>query len=78
MRLQVNVNDKMLEKIDKYCGMMAVSRSALCGMLIGQGLMGFDKSFMLVEDIGNKVSDGLLTAKFAEQLASEIKDEEQQ
>ena len=72
MRLHVNVNEDMLKKIDKYCGMMAVSRSALCGMLIGQGLMGFDKSFSVVEDIGNKLGDELLAARLAEQLGGEV------
>lgn len=49
MKLQVSANDQMVEKIDFYAGLMSVSRSALCAMLIGQGLMGLDKAREVVD-----------------------------
>lgn len=60
MRLQVNANDEMVKKIDKYADMMSVSRSALCAILIGQGLAGFDKAFGIVDDFTEKLGKSLL------------------
>lgn len=51
MKLQVNANDQMVEKLDFYAGLMSVSRSALCAMLIGQGLMGLDKAREVVDSL---------------------------
>ena len=49
MKVQVNISDDMVEGIDKYAKAMGVSRSALCGVWIGQGKMAFDKSFEITE-----------------------------
>ena len=76
MRLQVNVNEEMLKKIDKYCGMMAVSRSALCGMLIGQGLMGLDQSLTIVGNIGTRLGDSLVADKILREVADGIENSE--
>ena len=43
--------------------MMAVSRSALCGMLIGQGLMGLDRSCGILNDLGERLGDALMAEK---------------
>ena len=51
-RLQTQINDEMLKKIDFYCQKMCVSRSNLCSMLIAQGLAGLDKAFSLMDDVG--------------------------
>lgn len=45
MRVQVNVDDEMVAKIDAYAKKMGVSRSGLCSVLIGQGIMTYDASF---------------------------------
>lgn len=63
MKLQVNANDQMVAKLDKYAEMMAVSRSALCAMLIGQGLMGLDKSYGILNDLGERIGDALMAEK---------------
>lgn len=63
MRLQVNANDQMVAKLDKHAEMMAVSRSALCGMLIGQGLMGLDRSCGILNDLGERLGDTLMAEK---------------
>lgn len=66
MRLQVNANDQMVAKLDKYAEMMAVSRSALCGMLIGQGLMGLDRSCGILNDLGERLGDAMAEKAMAE------------
>ena len=63
MKLQVNANDQMVAKLDKYAEMMSVSRSALCGMLIGQGLMGLDRSCGILNDLGERLGDALMADK---------------
>lgn len=75
MRLQVNANEQMVAKLDKYAEMMAVSRSALCSMLIGQGLMGLDRSCGILSDLGNRLGDALMAEKAMAELGKETTDE---
>ena len=49
MRVQVNVSDDMVQRLDSYARKMGVSRSALCSVLIGQGIMGFDNAFEMCD-----------------------------
>lgn len=51
MRCQVNLSDEMVERVDLYAKKMGVSRSSLCSILIGQGIMTFDKSLDILTDI---------------------------
>lgn len=53
VKLQVLVSDTLVNEIDKYAEMMGVSRSALCGIFIGQGIMGYNKSFEIAERLGS-------------------------
>ena len=71
MRLQVNANDQMVAKLDKYAEMMAVSRSALCSMLIGQGLMGLDKSYGILTDLGERLGDALIAEKAMSEMGKD-------
>lgn len=75
MRLQVNANEQMVAKLDKYAEMMAVSRSALCSMLIGQGLMGLDRSCGILSDLGNRLGDSLMAEKAMAELGKETTEE---
>lgn len=52
MRIQVIASDDLVAKVDKYADMMGVSRSALCSVLIGQGIMGYEKSVELFDKFG--------------------------
>lgn len=61
MRVQVSLSDEMVERVDFYAKKMGVSRSALCSMLVGQGIMGYDKSMDIISIIGDKLGDSLLT-----------------
>lgn len=73
MRVQVNLSDEMVGKVDAYARKMGVSRSALCSMLVGQGIMSYDKSMDLLTFIGDKVGDSLLAEKTLEEVANDIK-----
>lgn len=59
MRIQVNLSDEMVNKVDAYAKKMGVSRSALCSMLVGQGIMGYDKSMDILSLLGDKLGDSL-------------------
>lgn len=58
MRVQVNVDDEMVKKIDLYAKKMGVTRSALCSVFIGQGIMGYDKSFEILDRYGQSLELG--------------------
>lgn len=74
MRCQVNLSDEMVERVDLYAKKMGVSRSALCSMLVGQGIMAYDKSMDVISVIGDKLGDSLLAEKTLEEMAHAEKD----
>lgn len=57
MKVQVNVSDELVERIDNYAKMMGVSRSALCGVFIGQGIMNYDKAFNMIDELKGSLID---------------------
>lgn len=59
MKVQVNVNDDMVKKIDQYAKAMGVSRSSLCAMFIGQGVLGFDKAYEIVNTYTENILEGV-------------------
>ena len=70
MRIQVNLSDEMVSKVDAYATKMGVSRSALCSMLVGQGIMSYDKSMDLISILGDKLGDSLLTEKALQEVVN--------
>lgn len=54
MKVQVNLNDDLVSRIDDYAKYMGISRSALCAMFIGQGMLGLDKSIEIVKEYGKQ------------------------
>ena len=71
MRVQVNLSDEMVSNVDSYARKMGVSRSALCSMLVGQGIMGYDKSMDLMTVLGNKLGESLLAEKSLKEVADD-------
>lgn len=57
MRVQVNLSDEMVAKVDAYAAKMGVNRSALCAVLVGQGIMGYDKTFEIADSVGLKLTE---------------------
>lgn len=55
MKLQVNVSEDMVVRIDRIAGMMGVPRSSLCAVLIGQGIMSYEKGLEQIERAGDSV-----------------------
>lgn len=75
MRVQVNLSDEMCANVDKYAKSMGVSRSALCSMLIGQGIMSYDKSMDILTVLGDKLGDSLLAEKSLKEIGKDEKDQ---
>lgn len=55
MKLQVLVSDDLCKKIDKYAKEIGISRSSFCAMLIGQGVLGFDKANEIMDGVKDKI-----------------------
>lgn len=55
MKLQVTVSDDMAKRIDRISDMMGVTRSSLCAVLIGQGIMSYEKGLQQIERAGDAV-----------------------
>lgn len=72
MRVQVNLSDEMVERVDAYASKIGVNRSALCAVLVGQGVMAFDKSMDLLSNIGDKVGDSLLAEKTFKEATNDM------
>lgn len=73
MRVQVNLSDEMVTRVDKYADMMGVSRSALCSMFIGQGIMAYDKSISMLENVGERVGNSLLAEQVLKECGEDFK-----
>ena len=50
-RIQVNVSDEMISRLELYSKKMGISRSALCAQFIGQCVMGYDKAFDVIDNM---------------------------
>jgi len=65
MRVQVNVSDDLVKQLDEYANAVGLSRSALCGYFIGQGMFSLQKGLEMASSaiqsyamaVGNAVAD---------------------
>lgn len=72
MRIQVNISEVMLKKLDKYVELMGCSRSSLCSQFIAQGLVGWDKAFSVLEEIRDSAINDIKSSVL-EDLDNDIK-----
>lgn len=59
MRVQVNLNDDVVKRIDELAKVMGVSRSALCAVWIGNSLMAHEKTYQSIEGLTHKAFEGV-------------------
>jgi len=55
MRIQINLSDEMVGKVDAYATIMGMSRSSLCAYFIGQSIMGLDRANNTITQFGESV-----------------------
>lgn len=60
MRIQVNMSEKMIERVDKLAEAMGMSRSATCNFLISQGVMSYEKTNQAMASLPAEIVDKLL------------------
>lgn len=77
IRVQVSLSVDMCEKVDKLAYNLGVSRSSLCSVLIGQGIMSFEKGFEIVQNTFNEdFIEKLLNDEVSEKEKIETSEEE--
>lgn len=57
MRVQVNLSNEMVKRVDKIAEDYGLTRSALCATFIGQCVMSYEKTFNVLQDTFNKLGD---------------------
>ena len=60
MRIQVNMSEKMVERVDKVAEDMGMSRSSTCNFLISQGVMSYEKANKAVASMPAEIVEKLL------------------
>lgn len=55
MKVQITLNDKLVEKIDQYAAAIGMTRSGICAYWIGQSVLGFDRATQSIERMGSDV-----------------------
>lgn len=59
MRIQVMLGDALQVKVDRLAEACGVSRSAFCAMLIGQGVLAYEKSFEVMDSLKESLPEKL-------------------
>ena len=58
MRVQINLSDSMVKRVDVLADDMGVSRSAFCSFVIGQYVQNYEKSVEVVKSVGLQLING--------------------
>ena len=58
MKVQVNISDDMVARIDEIAKTYGVSRSALCSVFIGQAVASTERAFDAVSEVGKNILKG--------------------
>lgn len=72
MRVQVNLSDEMVDRVDVYAKKMGVSRSALCSIFVGQGIMSYDRSMDMLANLGEKLGESMLAERALEEVGKDV------
>ena len=59
MRVQINLNEDLVKKIDDYAAAIGQNRSSVCAMWIGQAALGIEKTTQALERMGVDVAKAL-------------------
>lgn len=57
MRVQVNLGDEIVEKLNYYSELLGITRSSLIAVFVGQGIAAYDKSFSVLENVGVQAAE---------------------
>lgn len=51
VRVQIIIAKSMKDRVEMYSEKMGISKSALCGILVGQGIMAYDKAYEMIDNV---------------------------
>lgn len=54
-RVQVLMEEELVEKVDFYAKKMCMSRSALCKYLVAQGVFAYDNSIGVLQNMAEEI-----------------------
>lgn len=60
MRVQVNIDDCMVQKIDMYAHRYGVTRSALCSVAVGQYIDNLESAKDVLNKMGQQLSESII------------------
>ena len=63
MRVQINLNEDLVKKIDDFAASIGQNRSSVCAMWIGQAALGIEKATQTLERMGVDVAKALTEDK---------------
>lgn len=63
MRVQINLNEELVKRIDAYAAAIGQNRSSVCAMWIGQAALGIEKATETLEKMGVDVAKALAEDK---------------
>lgn len=61
-RITITCSGEQIAKLDAYSNKMGMNRSALCAYFIGQGLLGMDKAFGVMDKVTESMTDEMKKA----------------
>ena len=62
MRIQVNLSDEIISRLDKQAKDIGISRSAYCAVILGQAVAGYD---MAVNSLDKSINETFKKVKSA-------------
>lgn len=72
-KLQININDDIVARIDRHAKLLGVTRSALCAMWLGEALLNAEAKVNLTQEYSKTLAQA--TSKALAQLAEGDADE---
>ena len=63
MRVQINLNEDLVKKIDDYAAAIGQNRSSVCAIWIGQAALGIETATQTLERMGVDVAKALAEDK---------------
>ena len=59
MRVQVNLSDELVERVDNYCNRIGIARSAMISVMVGQYMDQLEKADNVLTNAYNDVTSNL-------------------
>lgn len=58
-RINISLSEDMLKRLDYYASLFGIPRASMCSMLIGQGIVAWDKSISITDSMVQQINASL-------------------